>query len=394
MADAADTTQSDSQTPGFDDSMPVGGHALEVAARAGFGPLSPLGEEVWHGQSVPCVSCGQLVRRVDSTCEHCGQDLSEDMIQKMRQHAGPWFVLEHVRPFPGVSLERVIRQIRRGLITETSIVRGPSNDYQWRFAVETPGLCRYFGKCWCCHASVTLSDTYCPHCLHYLSFEKPRPGAQIPGSAAAEVSTVAPASTSTPAIPAQPIPVHHVTQAVAMGAPSRLPEPARSPAPPQSGMKFQVSNLPPQAQPPAQASVPTANRPSPAAGSPQSPDLARLSAAVRQARVAHRDSEWDAPPRVGGVNVAWFAAIIIVGAIVALLLISRARSVPATTTSPSLPTMTAPANPPAPVGHVPAAPTSLAPTTASPSTPPSHSPSAQPAPAPAGQPPPSTSLSP
>lgn len=154
---------------------PPGDHPLEVAARRGIGPLSPLGREVWHGQARPCVSCGHLVLRDQRECDHCGQDLSDEMIKRMRAHAGPWDVFEHLRPFPGVSLERIIRQIRRGLLTETSIVRGPATDFQWRFAAETPGLCRYFGQCWNCHGKVSPSDTYCAACLEYLSFEKPRP---------------------------------------------------------------------------------------------------------------------------------------------------------------------------------------------------------------------------
>ena len=154
---------------------PPGDHPLEVAARRGIGPLSPLGRGVWHGQARPCVSCGHLVLRNQRECDHCGQDLSDQMIKKMRAHAGPWDVFEHLHPFPGVSLERIIRQIRRGLLTETSIVRGPATDFQWRFAIETPGLCRYFGRCWNCHGKVSPSDTYCAGCLAHLSFEKPRP---------------------------------------------------------------------------------------------------------------------------------------------------------------------------------------------------------------------------
>ena len=155
--------------------MPPGDHALEVAARAGIGPLSPLGRDVWHGESRPCVSCGQLVRRGTKECDHCEQDLRDEMVEKMRVHAGPWYVLEHVRPFPGVSLERIIRQVRRGLITETSIVRGPATEHQWRFAVETPGLCLFFGKCWDCQREVAPTQTNCPHCLSHLNFEQPKP---------------------------------------------------------------------------------------------------------------------------------------------------------------------------------------------------------------------------
>ena len=108
-----------------DESVVGPSSALEIAARRGIGPLSPQGTQVWHGFAEPCVSCGQLVKRGASECDQCGQDLSPAMLEKMRIHAGPWYVLEHVRPFPGVSLERIIRQIRRGLITGTSIVRGP-----------------------------------------------------------------------------------------------------------------------------------------------------------------------------------------------------------------------------------------------------------------------------
>ena len=99
------------------DSLPPGNSAQEVAARKGFGPLSRLAPDDWHGDSRPCVSCGQLVRRGADRCETCDEDLSVEMIQRMRDFAGPWYVLDHVRPFPGVRMERLIRQIRRGVLT-------------------------------------------------------------------------------------------------------------------------------------------------------------------------------------------------------------------------------------------------------------------------------------
>lgn len=344
MAEAMDN-HPDSQTPGFDDSMPAGGHALEVAARAGFGPLSPLAQEVWHGQGVPCVSCGQLARRDSSACDYCGQDLSEEMIQKMRQHAGPWFVLEHVRPFPGVSLERVIRQIRRGLITETSIVRGPSNDYQWRFAVETPGLCRYFGKCWCCHGIVTLSDTYCPHCLHFLSFEKPRPGVQVPGfpegKPGSEIQAAAEIGAGESAGSHRVITAQHVAQAVARGVAPNTTDSVRSAGVPSPSRPHGIhSPLPGGSQVGEVPNIAGKTPVSSHAAMSQTPDLAQLSAAVRRARTAHPDAAWDAP-RVGGVNVGWFAALVIIAAIIALLIVSRARSVSSSQREPSLPVMPA-----------------------------------------------------
>jgi RNA polymerase subunit RPABC4/transcription elongation factor Spt4 len=123
-----------------------------------------LGIKVWHGEAAPCVSCGELNRRSDTMCRHCGQDLSLQMITRMQTHAGPWYVYEHVRPFPGVTLERLVRQIRRGLLVGTTIVRGPTTYSQWRFAAETPGLSKYLGVCWNCQGSVHEQETYCPAC--------------------------------------------------------------------------------------------------------------------------------------------------------------------------------------------------------------------------------------
>ena len=144
--------------------QPTGVSAVELAARRGIGPLSPLGKRVWHGEARPCVSCGQLVLRTQEVCEQCGQDMSRQMLEKMRRHSGPWYVLEHIRPFPGVSLERLIRQIRRGVLTPTTVVRGPTTYHQWRFAAETPVLSKYLGRCWACQAEVNETDRICPVC--------------------------------------------------------------------------------------------------------------------------------------------------------------------------------------------------------------------------------------
>lgn len=138
--------------------------AVERAAKIGLGPMSPLGQRSWHGDSKPCVSCGELVRFTDNTCRYCNQDLSVEMLIRMQQHSGPWYVLEHVRPFPGVGMERLIRQAKRGVVTATTIVRGPHTDHQWRFAAQTPELSKFVGMCWSCQGSASESDTYCHHC--------------------------------------------------------------------------------------------------------------------------------------------------------------------------------------------------------------------------------------
>ncbi len=263
------------QHPNADSELPPGSHPLEVAARRGIGPLSPFGGDVWHGRTRPCVSCGQLVLRDDEECDHCGQNLSREMIEKMRAHAGPWYVLEHVRPFPGVSLERIIRQIRRGLITETSIVCGPSADYQWRFAVETPGLCRYFGRCWSCHEQVSPSDTYCQHCLSSLSFEQAKPAPDGTESTAGADGSQSPERKQR-------------VQMEDKGKPG-LPMPA--------------------GQPNAVAPTP-------------SDELKQLSAVVDRADLPAHEPIWDDPPRIGGIRATWIAAAVLAVVIAALMLLT------------------------------------------------------------------------
>ncbi len=139
-------------------------HPLTVAARNGIGPLSARAREVWHGQSAPCASCAQLNEREAERCSSCGQDLSGLMLDKMAKHSGPWFVYDNVRPFPGVSLERIVSLIRRGALQPTSIVRGPTTRYQWRYAIEAPIISRHMGRCWRCQATVSLDDSACPEC--------------------------------------------------------------------------------------------------------------------------------------------------------------------------------------------------------------------------------------
>jgi hypothetical protein len=110
------------------------------------------------------------------------------MLFKMQSHSGPWYVLEHVRPFPGVTLDRLILQTRRGLLTATTIVRGPTTYHQWRFAGETPTLSKHLGLCWRCQASVSVEDRSCPSCRVNLDgetdvlFEQARPELVAPNA--------------------------------------------------------------------------------------------------------------------------------------------------------------------------------------------------------------------
>ena len=302
------------------DDLPPGDHALEVAARKGFGPLSPIVKRVWHGDAVPCVTCGQLVRRGDDRCDHCGQDLSEAMVEKMRAHAGPWYVLEHLRPFPGVALDRIVRQIRRGLITETSIVRGPSTDYQWRFAVESPGLCRYFGKCWHCHHEVKPSDTYCQGCLSHLSFEKPRPLTALNAPEPRD-SGCGPAALGWGPQRRAAVPHGSGSERTSVNG-----------APPLGAGDRPSTHAPASVEPPA--------RPVLHPGS----ELAKLANVVHHLE-AIPASNGDGRPRIGPLTATWIAVAILLVAIIGLVWIARVRSQGSPTPNPTTTSVVLPSSP-------------------------------------------------
>jgi hypothetical protein len=164
-------------------STPNGDHPLVAAQRKNLGPLSAAGKDVWHGNATPCVTCGQLVPRTGARCESCGQDHGADLLQKMARHSGPWFVYDHVRPFPGVSLERVRKLIERQVLTRCSIVRGPTTYYQWRFAGETPLIAPLLGYCWNCQTRVLPGGGTCSECGVGLDGHVPAEAAQESGPA-------------------------------------------------------------------------------------------------------------------------------------------------------------------------------------------------------------------
>lgn len=319
MTTPADTDPSALNAEPLPPDWPPGDHPLEIAARRGLGPLSARGREVWHGEAVPCVSCGQLVRRGDIECDDCGQDLTPEMIEKMRAHAGPWYVLEHVRPFPGVTLERIVRQIRRGLLTETSIVRGPATDYQWRFAVETPGLCRYFGRCWHCHDEVGTEETYCKACLSYLGFGKPK-AAPAPRSPNTPDSSPKAETAADEHVDHDAERARHVLNAPQVPRAPRVP-PTVIPR----GDSVRV--LPSQLGTTILTAMMT--RPSDADDEPEpppSPELVQLSQVIDRVPHHRREAEVESAPTVFGIRATWIAVLLLVMVIGSLAVVTRWRS--------------------------------------------------------------------
>ena len=287
-------THDESTAADATDEMPPGDHPLEIAARSGIGPLAKAGREIWHGHTTPCVSCGHLVPRADEECAHCGQDLGGKMIETMRRHAGPWYVLEHVRPFPGVTLDRIVRQIVRGVLTETSIVRGPATDFQWRFAAETPGLARYFGVCWQCHGSVPMTDANCPACLAYQLLDRRgrRPKVRAAGKGGAAGTGNAGLSAGKPA----PVGGND-------GASDRMDE---------AGHSTETGEVlsPQESEMLAEASA---------------AELNELREALTDVYIPSPDTALDEPPRIAGVRASWIAAGLLLLVIAALIAFAQLR---------------------------------------------------------------------
>jgi len=234
------------------------------------------------------------------------------MLEKMKAHAGPWYVLEHLRPFPGINLETVVKQIHRGLITETSIVRGPATHHQWRFALETPGLCRYFGKCWHCFSPIGQAETHCQQCGEYLTFEPQKPF-RTP-VARGELATGAAGTRNGNA----------AGTTGAYGAAASAPQAATAP--------FAAARAR------YDADIANQTHPTGTTGS----ELDKLRAALSQGVITTADSRVDAPATIAGIHAGWFAAGAVVIVLAGLWWVSNNRGSAAS--APPETAITAPAN--------------------------------------------------
>jgi hypothetical protein len=190
-----------------------------------------------------------------------------------------------VRPFPGVTLDRLIRQVQRGVLTATTIVRGPTTYHQWRYAAETPGLSKHLELCWNCQAKVSPDDTVCSACK--VNLDHP-PGLDLEADA--------PTNTGQPP-----------------------PAVATAPPPPPPPKKSSATPAPVAA--PARSAASTPFAPSPVARRPQygANDIERIRAALG----ASPEKSLDPPAR--RVPVAVIIAVIVVLAIVALFAVVQLR---------------------------------------------------------------------
>ncbi len=214
------------------------------------------------------------------------------MLWTMQKHAGPWYVLEHVRPFPGVKIERLIRQIRRGVLTATTIVRGPTTFGQWRYAAETPGLSKYLGLCWRCQGPVQADDVICRAC-------------RVTLDGISDVFFDAAQSDASPTTPEPP-----------------PPRTTSAPGPPEPP-KIRFAH---QARTPGYTSAPGPEPVPPTIGAAVEAGLDELSAAVGADETLAAKRTGAASMRIAGIHVGWIIGALVLILIAALCAVIRLRS--------------------------------------------------------------------
>ena len=159
-------------------------------------------------------------RTEGSPCPRCGMSDTPSTRKATKSRIGPWHVRQVRNPWaPGMKWETLISLIRRGQVTTSSIVRGPTTHQLWKRAAHVKGLSREFGVCYSCGESIETAASLCPHCNRLQ--EPPANPDVLLESRDAHAPAVSAPQESSPA----PAPVPAPVPVPASVEPSRAPEP-------------------------------------------------------------------------------------------------------------------------------------------------------------------------
>lgn len=112
-----------------------------------------------------CPYCGNTQTQPDDRCAGCGGYFDQLSLKVTQQHMGPWFIRDRHNPFrPGCTYDVLVKQIQKGKITATTIIRGPTTRQYWSVARHVPGVAHQLGYCHACGTHVQASDQTCSHC--------------------------------------------------------------------------------------------------------------------------------------------------------------------------------------------------------------------------------------
>lgn len=82
-----------------------------------------------------------------------------------RARIGPWYVMQSRNPSaPGMKFATLVSLIRKGHVSPRAIVRGPTTQQLWTFAVQVRGISRELGLCWHCGNGLQTSASSCAGC--------------------------------------------------------------------------------------------------------------------------------------------------------------------------------------------------------------------------------------
>lgn len=120
-----------------------------------------------------CPYCGHAQHDPADRCTACGGFFDPLSRKVSQQHMGPWFIRDSKMPFrPGCSYDVIVKQVERGRIKPTTIMRGPTTRQYWSIARNVPGVAHLLGYCHECGHRVDPKDAQCPKCRQ--PFNRPR----------------------------------------------------------------------------------------------------------------------------------------------------------------------------------------------------------------------------
>lgn len=112
-----------------------------------------------------CPYCGLVSPAAPESCPQCQMHDTPETRAATSARVGPWYVLQGKNPtLPGMNFATLLSLVRRGRVTPTSVVRGPTTQQLWATASRVKGLSREFGTCYACGAGVEQSANVCPAC--------------------------------------------------------------------------------------------------------------------------------------------------------------------------------------------------------------------------------------
>jgi len=112
-----------------------------------------------------CPYCGNTQNEPEDRCDSCGGFFDGLSLKVTQEHMGPWFMRDRHNPFrPGMSYDVLKREIEKGRIRPTTIIKGPTTRQFWSVARNVPGVAHLVGYCHACGAHVKANDDNCSEC--------------------------------------------------------------------------------------------------------------------------------------------------------------------------------------------------------------------------------------